>query len=57
MELLNHANDVIAMLQDAVELGMATEEENSSLADWKRYRVLLNRVNPNEPDWPPKPAQ
>lgn len=57
MELLNHANDVIAMLQDAVELGMATEEENSSLADWKRYRVLLNMVNPNEPDWPPKPAQ
>lgn len=57
MELLNHANYVIAMLQDAVELSMATEEENSSLADWKRYRVLLNRVNPNEPDWPPKPTQ
>lgn len=56
-ELLTQANNVISTLQDAVDLKMSTEEENSSLVEWKRYRVLLNRVAPNKPDWPLKPTQ
>ncbi|EHH6603082.1 tail fiber assembly protein [Escherichia coli] len=34
-----------APLLDAVELGIATDEETSLLAAWKKYRVLLNRVD------------
>lgn len=56
-ELLTQANNVIATLQDAVDLNMSTEEENIRLIEWKRYRVLLSRVDPNKPDWPPKPTQ
>ncbi|WP_206400429.1 tail fiber assembly protein, partial [Escherichia coli] len=47
--------EIIATLQDAVDLDMATEEEKLSLTHWKKYRVLLNRVQPeNAPDieWP-----
>ncbi|EJR8196736.1 tail fiber assembly protein, partial [Escherichia coli] len=49
----------IAPLQDAVDLEIATEEEKSFLASWKRYRVLLNRVDTSiAPDieWPVIPA-
>ncbi|EJM0810154.1 tail fiber assembly protein [Escherichia albertii] len=35
----------MAPLQDAVDLGIVTEEETSLLAVWKKYRVLLNRVD------------
>ena len=48
----------IAPLQDAVDLEIATEEENSLLEAWKKYRVLLNRVNTTTaPDieWPVAP--
>lgn len=38
------ANLKIAVLQDAVDLGMATAEEEAALKSWKRYRVLLSRV-------------
>ncbi|WP_347814303.1 tail fiber assembly protein [Providencia rettgeri] len=57
--LLAEANNAIAPLQDAVDLGMATDEEKAKLTAWKTYRVLLNRVDtslaPNI-DWPVKPA-
>ncbi|HAY2484332.1 TPA: tail fiber assembly protein, partial [Escherichia coli] len=52
------AGEIIATLQDAVDLDMATEEEKLSLTHWKKYRVLLNRVQPeNAPDieWPELP--
>lgn len=56
--LLAEANNEIAPLQDAVDLGMATDEEKAKLTAWKTYRVLLNRVDtsisPNI-DWPQKP--
>ncbi|MEC5342147.1 tail fiber assembly protein [Brenneria populi] len=39
------ANDRIQALNDAVELGIATEEETATLNEWKTYRVLLNRVD------------
>lgn len=57
--LMQSANNQIAPLQDAVDLDMATDVEKQTLADWKKYRVLLNRVDistaPNI-DWPPEPA-
>ncbi|MCE7685092.1 tail fiber assembly protein, partial [Escherichia coli] len=48
-----------APLQDAVDLEIATEEEASLLAAWKKYRVLLNRVDTSvAPDieWPAVPV-
>ncbi|CAB5587809.1 Caudovirales tail fibre assembly protein [Providencia rettgeri] len=56
--LLTEAAEVIAPLQYAVDLNMATEEEKVSLTAWKKYSVLLNRVDTStEPDieWPVKP--
>ena len=57
--LMQVANERIAPLQDAVELDIATGEENTLLLDLKRYRVLLSRVDTSgipEPDWPEMPA-
>lgn len=55
---MKQAGDVIATLQDAVDFGMATEEETASLTAWKKYRVLLSRVEPEmapDIDWPDMP--
>lgn len=55
--LLSEAAESIAPLQDAVELDMATPEEESALKEWKKYRVMLNRVDTSTaPDitWPVK---
>ncbi|MGQ7147840.1 tail fiber assembly protein, partial [Escherichia sp. SS-MK2] len=44
--------------QAVVDLEIATEEETSLLEAWKKYRVLLNRVNTTTaPDieWPTVP--
>ena len=38
------ANRQIAVLQDAVDLEMATAEEEAALKSWRRYRVLLSRL-------------
>lgn len=56
--LLSDANQRISVLQDAVELNMATEDEISDLPLWKKYRVLLSRVEANTADditWPQTP--
>lgn len=56
--LLSEASEAIAPLQDAVDLDMATPEEEALLKAWKKYRVLLNRVDTSTaPDitWPVKP--
>lgn len=58
--LMRTANDTIAPLQDAVDLGMATPEEEASLLEWKEYRVELNRVDTSTaPDieWPEVPGE
>ena len=58
--LMQVASEHIAPLQDAVDLEIATEEENSLLEAWKKYRVLLNRVDTSTaPDieWPTSPAE
>ncbi len=57
-EQITYAGEIIATLQDAVDLDMATEEEKLSLTRWKKYRVLLNRVHPEDApniEWPDKP--
>lgn len=56
--LIAEAATAIAPLQDAVDLDMATPEEESALKEWKIYRVLLSRVDTSTaPDitWPVKP--
>ncbi len=57
-ELLRQANETLSLLQDSVDLEVATKEEEAALLEWKRYRVLLNRVNTLQtPDieWPEQP--
>ncbi|ATG16354.1 hypothetical protein NVI2019_PEGOAJLN_02930 [Providencia alcalifaciens] len=56
--LLNEATIKIDSLQDAVDLEIATDAEIVSLKEWKKYRVLLNRVDTSTaPDvlFPEKP--
>ncbi|MEX6145961.1 tail fiber assembly protein [Providencia hangzhouensis] len=56
--LLSEAAESMAPLQDAVDLDIATDEEIALLKEWKKYRVLLNRVDTSTaPDieWPVKP--
>lgn len=57
--LMTETNARILPLQDAFDLGLETEEEKQLLLAWKKYRVLLSRVNTETaPDieWPEKPA-
>lgn len=53
--LMQVANEKIATLQDSVELEMATDDEKTKLIDWKKYRVLLSRIDPAVGDWPALP--
>ena len=56
--LRQQADGEIAWRQDAVEAGIATAEEAAALAEWKKYRVLLMRVDTSKaPDieWPKIP--
>jgi hypothetical protein len=56
--LMQDATNVIVPLQDAVDLDMATEAEKVQLVAWKKYRVLLNRIDVSTaPDiaWPEAP--
>ncbi|WP_313384275.1 tail fiber assembly protein [Pantoea sp.] len=43
--LIAEASQAISILQDAVDLEMATEEEAAQLTAWKKYRVLLSRID------------
>jgi len=57
-QLLSQAKNVISPLQDAVDLDMASIVEKNKLIEWKRYRVLLNRIDiRSAPDiiWPDAP--
>ena len=53
------ADAEISWRQDAVDAEIATTEEAEALAEWKKYRVLLMRVDTSTaPDieWPTPPA-
>lgn len=56
--LIDQASQKISIYQDAVDLEMATDEEITALPIWKKYRVLLSRVDANTSDdiaWPSLP--
>lgn len=58
-ELMREANAKISPLNDAVELGIQTDEEVMQLTAWKKYRVALSRIDTSTaPDiaWPEIPA-
>ncbi|QIE97370.1 tail fiber assembly protein [Pantoea stewartii] len=53
--LLSAAGNAISPLQDVVDLGIATDVEITLLTEWKKYRVLLMRIDTSKaPDikWP-----
>ncbi|MBV8044486.1 tail fiber assembly protein [Pluralibacter sp.] len=53
------AESEISWRHDAVDAGIATAEEAAALAEWKKYRVLLMRVDTSKvPDveWPTQPV-
>ncbi|MCT8348323.1 tail fiber assembly protein [Photorhabdus temperata] len=55
---INEVSEKIAPLQDAVDLGIATEGEKAALPAWRKHRVMLNRVDVSSaPDinWPKEP--
>lgn len=51
------ADSEIEWRQDAVDAGIATDDETVVLADWKKYRVLLMRVDTADPEWPTPPTE
>lgn len=56
---LEMAGKAIAPLQDADDLGVATAEEKPLLLAWKKYRVLINRIDVAQGDaiaWPEVPS-
>lgn len=55
--LLTYATLLISPLQDAVDLGWATDAERASLSIWKEYRVAVNRIDLTDmsPAWPASP--
>lgn len=58
-KLRTEADTIIQPLQDANDLGMATDDEAGQLIAWKKYRVMLMRVNTEDAEniiWPQQPA-
>lgn len=57
LRLKAQADSEIAWRQDAVDAGIATDEETAELTEWKKYRVLLMRVDTAKPVWPTPPGE
>lgn len=56
--LLSEATQRRDILQDAVDMEEATDEETTALPLWKKYRIMLSRIDANTADaitWPTKP--
>ncbi|WP_422615852.1 tail fiber assembly protein [Photorhabdus cinerea] len=55
--LLEQAAIKMAPLQDAIDLGIATDNEITNLMGWKKYRVALNRMDTSAQNikWPELP--
>lgn len=61
-KLLAIAANRMGPLQDAVDIGRATDEEVARLTAWKGYRIDLNRIEqqagfPAEIQWPLSPDE
>ena len=56
--LLNAVALQVAPLQDAADLGVATDDEATHLKLWKEYRIALSRVDLTQesPAWPSAPS-
>ncbi|EUC94014.1 tail fiber assembly protein [Providencia alcalifaciens] len=55
---IDEANNTINYLKDALDVGLGDDTDERQLIEWKKYRVLLNRVDTSTaPDieWPLKP--
>ncbi len=54
---LSEAGQVLGVLSDAVDLGIATDEEKHRFDEWRKYRVVVSRVDTASPDiaWPEVP--
>lgn len=56
---MTDVNALIVPLQDAVDMGIAIDDEIASLKAWKTYRIMLNRIDtslaPNI-EWPEIPS-
>ncbi|HBK4608434.1 tail fiber assembly protein [Serratia nematodiphila] len=52
------ATAIITPLQDAVDSGISTPEEEAKLLEWKKYRALLSRVDAGQDEilWPDQPV-
>ena len=55
--LLQHATNVIAPLQDAFDLDIATDDERTQLTNWKKYRVMVNRMDTSKAPDIERPTQ
>ena len=57
-QLIAEATSQISYLQDAVDSQIASEQEIQLLAEWKKYRTLVNRIDVQQApniDWPKQP--
>ncbi|CAI2488028.1 tail fiber assembly protein [Serratia proteamaculans] len=57
-ELRATADEQIGLLTDAIELGMQRDGDAERLTAWKKYRVLVTRIDPAaapDIDWPVMP--
>ena len=46
--LINEANEKISLLQDIIDLDMQEADEEAQLKQWKKYRILLNRIDASD---------
>ncbi|WP_294966387.1 tail fiber assembly protein [uncultured Gilliamella sp.] len=55
--LIIEANEKIKILEDIIELEMQETNEEEQLKEWKRYRIILTRIDINNIDikFPSKP--
>ncbi|MCX8583463.1 MULTISPECIES: tail fiber assembly protein [unclassified Gilliamella] len=55
--LISEANKKIAILQDIIDLDMQESNEEEQLKQWKKYRILLTRVDASDVNaaFPEKP--
>jgi len=59
LALMMQASERVSILQDAVDLDMATDLEKENIILWKRYRVILSRIDANlssSVSWPKEPV-
>lgn len=56
-QLINNANKKISILQDIIDLDMQESNEDEQLKLWKKFRILVTRVDTNQLDieWPKQP--